>query len=250
MHETLDVSRHPEGLTETQESLVNLLYTTQIEAPVIRRITLPDGTYDFRKIIRPMSPIAFAQDGEFALKLHEKNPGAPLSPIYINLRNLPEEIVDQIGLTMSEVATSEQADFCTGIPKAGIPLAVAYSHHSAIPFVEDVFRKGQTDMGRKILAVGEKRGDAGSRLRLIDDLVTHADTKIEAIEAAKQMGYQVTDVVVLIDRQESACTQLAEAGCTLYSVMKINQILMYGLRIGHISPEQYDKVRSYLGLSN
>lgn len=64
--------RSAEGFTVQQEQLAGLLFDTKTNAPVNRRKTLPDGNFEFDKIERPTSPIDFAQEGEFVLKLHEK----------------------------------------------------------------------------------------------------------------------------------------------------------------------------------
>ena len=59
------------------------------------------------------------QFGNFKLKLHEKNPNAPLSPIYLNLRtpdnpkpgNLTLKIVAQIGRLMYFTAFRKKLDY-------------------------------------------------------------------------------------------------------------------------------------------
>lgn len=237
---------HPEGLSDAQEGLAGLLFDTKIVAPVTRRAVNPDGTYSFNKVERPTAPIDFAQDGEFALKLHETTPEAPLSPVYINLRNLPEEVLDQVGVVLAEMG-GETPDLCAGIPKAGVPLARVYSNHSGVPVRDDVFNKEQTDAGRKI-TTGDTEDHQGMKLRIVDDLATQGHTKLEAIQAAEQMGYKVTDIVVLVDRQQGATEQLAEMGYTLRSAFTIDQLLQYGVRTERISDEQYREVKHYLKL--
>jgi len=179
-----------------------LLFDTKIVAPVTIRIQNSDTSYDFFKIERPTAPIDFAKEGEFVLKLHETHPEAPLSPVYINLRNLPENVLSQVGVVLAEMG-GETPDLCAGIPKAGIPLARAYSEHSGVPVKDDVFGKEQTEAGRKIVT-GDTENHQGMTLRIVDDLATKGETKVEAIKAAEQMGYKVTDIVVLVDRQQGA----------------------------------------------
>src|SRR3989344_7354725 len=191
---------HPEGLTKDQEILADMLFETKQVAPVTRRIDFGGGCYKFEKIDRLTSPIDFAQEGEFAFKMHENQPDAPLSPIYVNLRNLPESLVDQVGLVLSEIPTDEPVDFYTGIPNAGTPLAKAYVKHSGIPYM-DIYEKEVTGDGRRIVSEGNVTAIQGKKVRLIDDLATGGDTKLEAIRAAEELGARVVDILVLVDRQ-------------------------------------------------
>lgn len=232
-------------MTNQQEKLAELLFTTKIIAPVGRRQTLLNGSYKLYKKERPTSPIDFAQtDEEFALKLHETKPDAPLSPIYINLRNLPETVLNRVGVVLSEMRTEVKPDVISGIPKAGTPLADTYSRRSGIPQV-DIFAKEETPEGRKIIA--KKTGkSSGQKLRLIDDLATKGDTKLEAVKAAQETGYEVIDILVLVDRQQGGIEQVQKAGYIMRAAFTLDDLLGYGLRTGKISKEQYDKVIAYL----
>jgi orotate phosphoribosyltransferase len=238
--------QHPEGLTEAQERLADLLITARTEAKVRRRRQLPNGEFEFFEVVRPTSPIDFAQEGEFALKLHEKQPGAPLSPIYINLRNPPEGVLEPVGRVLAEIPSGERPDFCAGIPKAGIPIANAYSQFAGLPVLSNIFEKEQTATGRRIVVGEEADTGKGKTLRLVDDLVTQADTKLEAIRAAENLGYRVTDVAVLVDREQGGAEQLAEAGYQLHSAFKLSQLMVYYLRTGRINQARYDEVMAYL----
>lgn len=243
IREGLPTDPHPEGLTLSQEISADMLFETKQVAPVTRRFG-QSGNYRFEKIERPTSPIDFAQEGEFALKMHENQPDAPLSPIYVNLRNLPENVLDQVGVALSEIPMDETVDFCAGIAKAGIPLAQAYSRYSGVPVI-DILGKEETERGRKIVA-GEVVGTTGINIRLIDDLATGGETKLEAIRAAEEMGFKVVDILVLVDRQQGATEQLEEAGYTLKAAFTLDQLLKYGLRTDKISVEQYSQVKEYL----
>lgn len=233
-------------LTPAQKELAELLFDTKTVAPVGRRAALLEGVYQIYKEERLTAPIDFAQnDEEFALKLHDTNPGAPLSPVYVNLRNLPEQIVDRVGFVMSEIQTSEWVDFCTGIPKAGVALAKAYSKHSGVPYI-DVFEKEETGGGRRIVA-GQTEIQ-GKKLRIIDDLATQGHTKLEAIVAAEQMGFQVVDIIVLVDRLQGAKKDLEAKGYKLLSAFDIKQLLDFGLETGRVSKEKYEQASAYFGL--
>lgn len=236
-------SQHPEGLSVNQEKLADLLFLTKIEAKVKRREQLPNGSFKFFDVTRPTSPIDFAQEGEFALKLHERKPEAPLSPIYINLRNLPPNVLDQIGQVLAEIPSEQKPDFCAGIPNAGIPLAEAYSKSSSIP-TKEIFTKVQTGAERKIVA--QEETEKKGKIRIIDDLVTQADTKLEAIKAAEVQGYEITDIVVLVDREQGGSQQLSKAGYKLRSAFTLSQLLKYYLRTGKIDQARFNQITSYL----
>jgi len=82
---------------------------------------------------------------------------------------------------------------------------------------------------------------------LIDDLVTQANTKLEAIKAAERLGYVVTDILVLVDREQGGAEQLAKSGYKLLAVFKLSQLLKYYLRTGKIDQVRFNQITSYLG---
>lgn len=238
--------KHPEGLTPAQEELADLLCTTKILAKVRRRELL-NGEFNFYEIIRDTSPIDFPVDpGEFALKLHEKKPDAPLSPIYINLRNLPTGLLSKIGQAMSEQrVTEERPDFCVGIPSAGIPLADHFSNASHIP-TENIFEKSDTGSQRRIVPAKNAKMGFGRKLYLIDDLVTGADTKLEAIKVAEELDWKIVGIGVLVDREQGGVTQLKEAGYHTNAVFTLLQLLGYYHRTEKIDTAKYQEAKNYL----
>src|SRR3989338_4711811 len=129
------------NLTKSQQELADLLLNTKIEAKVIKRKKKDDGIFYLEEGSRPTSPIDFSQnEEEFALKVHEVNIETPLSPVYVNLRNLPDNVLDKIGQVLAEVNLETPQDFCTGIPKAAMVIGQNFSEKSKIPFL-DVFEK-------------------------------------------------------------------------------------------------------------
>lgn len=238
------VPENPEGLTTEQEKLVDMLYTTKTEAKVNKRKTLPDGSYNFYSIVRPTAPVDFAQDDEeFVLKLHEKTPDAPLSPYYVNLRNLPEELKRQIAIVLDEMDPGLNVDFVSGIPQAGTPLAEAYSQLTKTPHIE-IFEKEVTADGRRIVpgAIGSLEGKTAL---IVDDLVTKGGSKEETIEAARQLGIE-TVIRVVVDRQQGGLEELKSKGFDINAAITWNQIMEYGRRKGHITEEQYKRAKDYL----
>lgn len=233
------------NLSVAQQALAEMLLETPIEAKVLRRHQ-QNGGYTFEEITRQTHPFDFPADpGEFALKIHDKKPDAPLSPFYINLRNLPEELLTLVAKTIDEVTPKEGIDFCTGIPRAGIPLALEYSKVSGIPYLDTMEKIGLPGTTREI--VGKKEVDGkGKRLIIVDDLVTHAGTKLEAIKAAEGLGFTVVGVALLFDREQGGADELKKMGYQVYSALKLSDTLNYYLEKEKISQDQYNGIQNYL----
>lgn len=219
------------NFTPTQKELLEMLWVTQIEAKVGRRFENPDGSYRFDHIIRPTRPIDFALDGEFVLKLHERKPGDPLSPYYINLRNLPDDLLTLVAKSIAEVTARLRADVCTGIPSAGDPIAKRFSEITGIPWIH-IFDKADSSSGRKIVPATQGEpisafGEKHQRLLILDDLITEADTKFEAGAVAEELGYHVSGFGVLVDRQQGGKEQLEGSGYPLRAALPIAKVFNY-----------------------
>lgn len=235
-------------MKDQQTELLDLFFATKTSAKVLRRDTNPDGTYKFYDTIRATRPIDFpVNKSEFALKIHEVKPDVPLSPVYVNLRNLPEELLDKIALVLSQVTLAEKPDLCTGIPKTAVVMAQKYSQVSGVPFI-DLFDKLGTDTARKIEVKPDVANGDGKSLIIIDDVVSQARSKFEAIAAAEKAGYKVLGILVLVDREQGGAKQVEEKGYQVHSVFKISEIMQYYLNEGKINQDQYNQVISYVNI--
>jgi len=133
--------------------------------------------------------------GEFKLKMHEKYPRAPRSPIYLNLRippkgELTDDLVSEIGKQLFDLVDSENLCYqrVVGLPKAGNPLAEAFiiaSDGILLPEELLYLEKEETETVRRILPDIEGVFQDGEIILVLDDLITGADTKIEGIEALR-----------------------------------------------------------------
>lgn len=209
---------HPEGLTETQEALALSL----LDAGVV--------LIDFEKGWR--------------LKHHQEFPDAPLSPLYIDLRIL------QSCLEAKRVAVSaliEQAegleyDYIAGIPLAAVALVSSMADRLNIPQITPRIDEKDHGTGVKIDGVYKK----GEVALVVDDLVTRASSKLDAIRVLETNGLIVKDVVVVFDRQQGGAEELAEKGCALHSALKIKPTLNLYARMGKITQEELNRVLDYL----
>ncbi len=237
------------NLTKSQQELADLLINTKINAKVRRRRQNPDGSFEFFHIIRDTSPVDFRIDpGEFAFVYHEKNPEAPLSPIIINLRNLPEALITKIAQALKEVKLKEQPQFCTGIPNAAIPFAKEFSKLTEIPYVE-IFEKDDNPGSPRILPAKNAPKDEGKTLLIVDDVITKGASKFRAFKVAEELGYKVLGLLVLVDRDEGGREMIEQSGYQFYAPIELKELLNYYLEKGQIDKIRYNEVIEYLKAS-
>jgi orotate phosphoribosyltransferase len=194
--------------------------------------------------------------GAFKLKLHEKNPEAPLSPIYLNLRvpgnggPLSPENVQTISYALYDLIEREKIgfDLIAGIPRAGEPFAEVISEISGKPLL----KLGKKEEGglRKVDSIIGGAYQLGQRILLIDDLITQADTKKEAIKVCEEAGLIVVALVVLVDREQGGLKELREAGYQILAVFPVSELLDYYVQIHYIASEKRDEVMAYIRNNN
>lgn len=236
-------------LSKSQQELANILFNTKTQAKVRRRKKNPDGNFEFYHVVRDTSPFDFRVDpGEFVFKHHEATPEAPLSPMYLNLRNLPENIINKIAEVMSKIELEETPDVCTGIPNAAVPYAKKFSELSGIPYVT-IFDKDDNPSHHQILAHKDAPDGFGKKLLLVDDLITKGGSKFEAIEVAEKLGYKVCGLLVLVDRGEGGKQIIEGRGYKLYAALTLQDLLDYYLEKGMVTKKQFDETVEYLNKS-
>jgi orotate phosphoribosyltransferase len=182
--------------------------------------------------------------GAFRLKLHEKEPDAPLSPIYVDLRVLQSypDALDTAVAALAELIESHGLKFSkyAGIPVAATPLVALLSHLTRVPMI--------TPREVKTHGSGETINGSytpGEIVLVIDDVVSRADSKLEAIGVLASHGLVVRDVAVLVDREQGGGAQLAAAGYTLHAVLPLSRMLTYWQDSGAIDGTTLEHVRRY-----
>ena len=197
----------------------------------------------------------------FKLKLHDKNPSAPLSPIFLNLRAynhpkrgpLTSEMIKTIGKSFYNTARVFQLDYdCVcGVPLAGEPFSMAFADASRPllkPLVVKLKKEELPDGTRRVVGswTGTDNIFSGAKVLLIDDLITGAHSKLEAIRALKLAGAKVKNVLVIVDREQGGSEQLEEAGFNVYSMFTISQLVEFYFKEGMISENQYGTIQYYI----
>ena len=81
---------------------------------------------------------------------------------------------------------------------------------------------------------------------VIEDLVTSGGSVMKAIETLEGAELKVSDVAVLIDREQGGDKNLAEKGYRLHAALQLPEILETLHQAGRISTEQLAAVRQYI----
>lgn len=214
----------------------------------------------FVELLYAVGAIKIDTEKGFTLKLHETKPDAPLSPLYFNLRTsdnkqgpLSYTDVQHVAEFMFLYIRDKHLQFegICGIPRAGNPFAeeVQGFYH----------RQLETNMPRLLLDKYESYQirhignitnrttlKPGSKVLLIDDLITKADSKREAIGQLRNAGYVIEDCLVFLDREQGGTQQMFENGIRLHSILGLQSVLLILKDYQHISEAQFNQIRQYL----
>lgn len=219
-------------------------------------------TTDLRRLALQLYDIGCFQEKKrspegkgFRLKLHEKQPDAPLSPYYLNLRTpenpkpgpLTAELVSEIGdalyTTVSRHGGRRWHDRVAGVPHAGDPLARAYARVSGVPLL----RLNKITDGEHRSIAGHPEGNflRGERVLLIDDLITKADSKLEAIAVLTAGGLNTYGAAVILDREQGGSHELRRLGYSLFSILTLSEFLEILVNGSRLTPGECHEILTY-----
>lgn len=206
-------------------------------------MTNPTSQVNAERLAQALVDAGAIQFGAFRLKLHEERPDAPLSPIYINLRLLRSH-PDQMDVAVAAYRAllhECEFDLLADVPMAATPFVAIVSHLTRMPMITP--RQPKTHgSGASI----DGAYQPGHTAVVIDDLVTKADSKLEAVRALEAEGLRVRDVVVLVDREQGGREQLAEAGYTLHAAVRFSELMEIYRRNGVIDDEAFARIGDYM----
>lgn len=203
-------------------------------------------TIDVETLAQALAETGAIKFGAFRLKLHETRPDAPLAPLYIDLRVLRSH-PDQMDVAVAayrRLIEGLDFDLLADVPIASSPFVAILSHLTRIPMVTPREPKGHGS-GASV----EGTFTPGQTVVVVDDLVTKADSKLEAARRLESAGLRVRDIAVLIDREQGGREQLAAAGYTLHAAVRLSELLPIYRRTGVIDGAAYARLVEYLAAS-
>lgn len=176
------------------------------------------------------------------------------SPVYVNLRLLisnPRALARAAKVMHEEVQTLQgrlhnplkSFQRVCGIPFGGLHLATAFALRSQTPMV--YVHPAKERNGNRVWVEGKY--EEGERVLLLDDLVTSGGGILETATFLRtNAGLQVSDALVLLDRQEGARERLRERGYNLASILGLEAMLNYLMASGRIEEADYRRSIEYI----
>lgn len=189
------------------------------------------------------SAIRFDPNG-FKFNLHKEHPEAPLSPNYVDLRNVfRDNALRNMIVEMFLPLLDCKPDVLVDLPLSISPITTVLSFSSGIPMItiRSEALKGTTKdhgIAENILGFFS----SGQKGVILDDVVSSlAFTKMKAIEVLKSAGLVVIPkIYVVMDRDEGGRDFLERQGIELVSLLRFHEVLDLYLKKAMITPALYD----------
>ena len=154
------------------------------------------------------------------------------SDFYFNLKPTmldPEGAALLAELTF-DALKDDKLDYVGGLEMGAVPLAGAIAQLSWLkhhPIAAFFVRKKPKEHGARLAVEGLAKGETlqGKRVVIVEDVTTTGGSAIKALDAVRQAGGEVVLVYTMVDREEGAAENFAEAGVPFRSLYKASEFL-------------------------
>ena len=157
--------------------------------------------------------------GDFVLASGEK------SDYYVDIKKASTnpEVLSLIADLMARKLEVEDIgiDRIAGVVLGSVPLAVALSLRTGVPFIMVRKEKKVHGTGKQI----EGSLLQGDRVLVVEDVITTAGSAAFAIDIIRQAGGVVDDVIAVIDRQSGGEERLRNLDTRLVTLLKAEEFL-------------------------
>ncbi|UEQ78959.1 orotidine-5'-phosphate decarboxylase [Chryseobacterium arthrosphaerae] len=166
------------------------------------------------------------------------------SPFYVDLRPLASDpkILKNLANYLLEMLPLDNFDLICGVPYAALPMATAMSLESYIPLI--IKRKEAKSYGTKKLIEGIYQ--KGQNCLLVEDVITSGKSLVETIAEVEQEDLKVSDIVVVLDREQGGKQLLENKGYRVHTLFNISEVCGILQETGELSDEEVARIQDFL----
>ena len=166
------------------------------------------------------------------------------SPFYVDLRPLASDpaILKKLASFLLAEVKGQPYDLICGVPYAALPMATAMSLQAEKPLI--IKRKEAKAYGTKKLLEGIFF--PGQTCLVVEDVITSGKSLLETIPEIKNEQIEVTDIVVVLDRQQGGRQRLEDAGYRVHTLFTISEACDILAAHGKISDVEHGRIQDFI----
>jgi orotate phosphoribosyltransferase len=154
------------------------------------------------------------------------------SDFYFNLKPtmLDPEGAALLAELSFEALKDDNLDYIGGLEMGAVPIAGSIAQLSWLkghPIAAFFVRKKPKEHGARLAVEGLAKDEtlAGKRVVIVEDVTTTGGSAIKAVDAVRDAGGEIALVFTMVDREEGAAENFAQAGVPFRSLYKASEFL-------------------------
>lgn len=166
------------------------------------------------------------------------------SPFYVDLRPLSSspQLLKTLANHLLNLVENSPYELICGVPYAALPMGTTMSLASGSPLI--IKRKENKGYGTKRMVEGIFQ--SGQNCLLVEDVITSGQSLLETIAEVEKEGLIVTDIVVVLDREQGGIQRLKEKGYTVHTLFTINEVIELLHRFHRLDDNEVSRIKNFL----